>query len=203
MIEGVGSFASTIMENCDFIPYDLYKEGVKSNFWSKMPLAIHDTMACAGESSGYRIGMNLLEEERLLNSIPQHERVDLFCRSSGSFLPELGDDLVQTKLWLKLTDGSTKVANFQTCCLIRCVCFGWKTYVEDRAEWQKGVLSWSAWDHRSWQELPADYMERLQTTVENNSAQSGDSTDEESDIAAFSDEGEVESLPSENGTSDT
>ena len=202
MIAGIGSFTSTAMENCDFIEYDLYKEGVKSKFWSKMPLAIHDTMACAGESSRYRIGMNLLEEERLLSSIPQHERVDLFSKSTGSFLEELGDDLVLTVLWPKLMDGNTKVGNFQTCCLLRCVCSGWKTYVEDRAKWQKGLLSWSAGDHRSWQELPADYMERLQRRGENETSESGNTTEEEGDIHASSDEAEEESSPSEDDMSD-
>ena len=179
------------MENCDFIPHKLYKSGVKSRFWSNMPLIIHDDMACVSKSSRLRIERNLLEEERRLSATPKRERVDLFARGIAAFLPELESDIILASLWPKLMDGGTKLANFQTCCHIRCVCLGWKMFVEDRAEWQKGLLSWSSGEHRNWQELPVDYLERLERRVPSESSPSENSTEDEGGVPAFFDNPEV------------
>ena len=210
------------MENCDFIPYELYEAGVKSKFWSNMSLIIHDDMACISESSRLRMERNLMEEEQRLRSVPQGERVDMFSQGVESFLPELGEDIVLTSLWPKLMDGSTKVANFQTCCHLRSVCSGWKKFVEDRDEWQKGLLSWSAGEHRSWQVLPVEYVECLQRRTDSESAESedgseyeedialgsedevgiDDGSEDEGEIAPFWDEAELESQSSQNDTRD-
>ena len=46
--ERIVSQRASEMGSVDFVTYDMYKSGVKSSFWSKMPLAIHNTTACVG-----------------------------------------------------------------------------------------------------------------------------------------------------------
>lgn len=152
-----------------------------------MPLHIHDTMACVGESSRDRIERDLLEEAFFMDhqgddddvedggvaaelNIEQSERV-LY-----KFLPELGPDIVLASLWPRLMDGPNKVANFQTCCLIRTICVEWKDFVEHRPEWQKGLLSWAAGNHRFAQEVAPSCTE---PESENDSEDTGSDDDEQ------------------------
>ena len=90
----------------------------------------------------------------------------------GSFLPELGLDIILASLWPTLMNGGSKVKDFQTSCHLRCVCSDRKKFVENMPEWQKGLLSWAAGDHRYFQVLPLEYLQVLQGPLVHESSES-------------------------------
>lgn len=59
------------------------------------------------------------------------------------FLTPLPSEIVESKIWPLIMDSGDVIQNYRLCTALRCVCVGWKNFVERTPQWSQGSLSWA------------------------------------------------------------
>ena len=63
-------------------------------------------------------------------------------RRMPRFLHSIPLEIVEAKIWPLIMNNTDVLQNYRVCTALRCVCVGWKNFVERTPQWNQGLLLW-------------------------------------------------------------
>lgn len=69
--------------------------------------------------------------------------VEMGTRVRPSFLPAIPGDVSEGIIWKMLMVEDDDIENYRTCTLLRCVCRGWRNFVDIQPRWYQSRLAFN------------------------------------------------------------